>query len=158
MGCEPTPTGGFIYFGQYDFHAPVMGEMQLGTGILVEPISPTQQQFHAAKYRWKKLASQCLKHSVRILVGRFDNLCHPLINELSKLVETHHITTGAGSEFPICVLGDVVRFKGIHRQVHTTAVARGLHMNFPAIRSITIHTPKKDVEKTVNDIISVKGL
>ena len=108
---------------------------------------------------WSAGAFQVVNEAVRILgCPEFNTNEHPLINELSKLVETHHITTGAGSEFPICVLGDVVRFKGIPRQVHTTAVARGLHMNFLAIRSITIHTPKKDVEKTVNAIISVKGL
>ena len=44
-----------------------------------------------------------------------------------------------------------------HTKVHTTAVARGLHMNFPAIHSITIRTPKKNVKYTVKAMISVNG-
>ena len=97
---------------------------------------------------WDEVAFLVVCNKVRsIACPEFQTNENPLIDELSKLVKVHHIATGAGSEFPICVLGDVGHFEGKPREAHTTD-SGGLG-NHGHIHSITVRTPRRKVEKTV---------
>ena len=104
---------------------------------------------------------QVVNSGVRFLgCTDFEDLDHPLIRELSKLVQTNIIQRGEGSEFPICVLGEVVRFKGNPRYIYTTAPSgkyTGGKYNFPIISSVTVRAPFINVKRTVKSIISASG-
>ena len=105
---------------------------------------------------WSSVALHVVCFEVRILAcPEFQTNEHPLLDELSRYFTTHHITTGAGSDFPIVVFGDVVRFEGEQRKVVTTAT-RG-NEETGLIHSITVRTPRRKVAKTVKGIISVSG-
>ena len=150
-----TPGGGTITFGQYYFRNVFFDTVRVA--ILRDqpnPIKWTCGEFSC----WSAVALHVVNSGVRILgCPEFQTNEHPLIDELSKLVRTHHITTGAGSEFPICVLGDVHHFEGTPREVHSNKPDGGKYRDLGQIYSITIRTSTINVEKTVKGIISVSA-
>ena len=145
---------GVLYVAQYDVRAQVLGTLFVRAAILHMPPRPEEGY---DIYSWPEVARQVVAASVRILVGNINNKDLPLIAELSKLISTNTLTTGANPEFPICLLGEVGLVRGLEQVVQTFAVADGEYLKFPRIPSITVRTPEKDVEKTVKRIISVNG-
>ena len=149
-----TPGGGIINIAEYDLRATCFGTVCFRVALLLMP--PTKLP-GSENDSWSYVALRLLPYNVRILgCTEFENHEHPLITELNKYIQTNYIRRGKGSEFPICVLGDVSRFQGKQKEV-TAVRTHDKYTPCPLIYSITVYTPAINLEKTEHGIISLDG-
>ena len=160
VSTRSTPGRGTITIAEYDFRDVRFGSLRVA--ILRD--QPNTIQWSVTKFidSWYDVALLLVTSRVRILgCPEFQTNEHPLIRELSKLVQTNIIQRGEGIEFPICVIGHVAYFKGNPRYIYTTVPSGkytgGECMYFPMISNVTVRAPFVTVKRTVKSIISASG-
>ena len=107
---------------------------------------------------WEKVASELLRWQVRVIVcPTLKDPDHPMLMELSKFIQTSHITPAArDDEFPICVLGDVSKWYGTPREISTQRL-NSAYQNWPRICGVTVKKPYEILPNTMKGIIALHG-